>query len=122
MLIQIAAILFAIAALGGATLASLHFAGKPRPLELSALHGLVALSGIVLLAIGVWRREFLGLALAALFIFILAAMAGLTMLAQHLRKKRLSPFLIAVHAGAAVLGFVLLVMDIMRYSAPAAGE
>ena len=49
MLITWAAIVFAIAALGGATLATLHFRGRtPLPMPLALLHGLLAASGLVL--------------------------------------------------------------------------
>jgi hypothetical protein len=76
MLITWAAVLFAIAALGGATLATLHFRGRsPLPMPLALLHGLLAAGGLVLLVIAALTQPgFGGLALASLVIFVIAAL------------------------------------------------
>lgn len=105
-----AAILFAIAALGGATLATLHFRGRtPLPTPLALLHGLLAASGLVLLiAAALTQPAFGGLGLAALVIFVLAALGGFYLFAHQLRGKPLPSPVVLIHGGAAVLAFGLL--------------
>ena len=52
----ISAVLFAIAALGGLTLAALHFRAHGKtlpPTSLAMLHGLLAVAGVIFLIIGI---------------------------------------------------------------------
>jgi hypothetical protein len=106
-----AAVLFAIAALGGATLATMHFKGRmPLPMPLALLHGLLAASGLVLLIIAALTQPgFGGLALAALVIFVIAALGGFYLFAHHLRGQRLPSPVVLIHGGAAVVAFLALV-------------
>ena len=110
MLITWAAIVFAIAALGGATLATLHFRGRtPLPMPLALLHGLLAASGLALLiAAALTQPGFGGLALGALVIFVIAALGGFYLFSYHLRAKPLPSAVVLIHGGAAVAGFLLL--------------
>ena len=105
-----AAILFAIAALGGATLATLHFRGRtPLPMPLALLHGVLAASGLVLLiAAALTQPGFGGLALVALVIFVLAALGGFYLFAHHLRGRALPSPVVLIHGGAAVVAFLAL--------------
>ena len=105
-----AAIVFAIAALGGATLATLHFRGRtPLPMPLALLHGLLAATGLVLLiAAALTMPGFGGMALAALVIFLIAALGGFYLFAHHLRGKPLPSAVVLIHGGAAVVAFLLL--------------
>ena len=110
MLITLAAILFAIAALGGATLATLHFRGRfPLPVPLVVLHGSFAGSGLALLVIAaVEQRDFGGLALGSLVIFVIAALGGFYLLSHQLRDRALPSAVVLIHGGAAVVAFLLL--------------
>ena len=107
-----ATILFAIAALGGATLSTLHFRGRtPLPMPLALLHGLLAASALVLLVVAALTLPgFGGLGLAALVIFVIAALGGFYMFSFHLRGQPLPSPVVLIHGGAAVLGFVLLLL------------
>ena len=111
-----AAIVFAIAALGGATLAIMHFRGRaPLPMPLALLHGLLAASGLVLLiAAALTQPGFGGLALAALVIFVVAALGGFYLFAHHLRGKPLPSPVVVIHGGAAVVAFLLLLGFIFK--------
>jgi hypothetical protein len=111
-----AAIVFAIAALGGATLAVMHFRGRtPLPMPLALLHGLLAASGLVLLiAAALTQPGFGGLALVALVIFVIAALGGFYLFAHHLRGKPLPSPVVVIHGGAAVVAFLLLLGFIFR--------
>jgi hypothetical protein len=110
MLITWSAILFAIAALGGVTLATLHFRGRtPLPMPLALLHGLLAASGLVLLiAAALTQPGFGGLALGALVIFVIAALGGFYLFSHHLRARPLPSPVVLIHGGAAVVAFLLL--------------
>ena len=105
-----AAVLFAIAALGGATLATLHFRGRsPLPMPLALLHGALAASGLVLLVVAALTQPgFGGLALVALVIFVAAALGGFYLFAHHLRGRPLPSAVVLIHGGAAVVAFLAL--------------
>jgi len=116
MLITWAAIVFAVAALGGATLATLHFRGRsPLPMPLALLHGLLAATGLVLLiAAALTQPGFGGLALAALVVFVVAALGGFYLFSFHLRGLRLPSPVVLIHGGAAVVAFLLLLAYIFN--------
>ena len=112
-----AAILLALAALGGATLATLHVRKGTAPLALAGLHGIVAGTGLLVFAWHAIRYGSAGMAGTAglsLGCFILAVPIGFTMLGFHLRKRRLPRILIAVHATLALTGYVLLLVTLMN--------
>ncbi|MGH9461901.1 MAG: hypothetical protein ACRD1X_11825 [Vicinamibacteria bacterium] len=106
----LALVLFAIAALGGLTLAILRFREKPLPTALAVIHGLVAAVALVTLILAVWGGGAITLTRIALAFFVLAALGGFVLFASHLRGRPLSKGLIVVHGLAAVAGFVLLLL------------
>jgi hypothetical protein len=113
------AILFAIAALGGATLAVMHFRGRvPLPTPLALMHGLLAASALVLLiAAALTTPGFGGLGLVALAIFVLAALGGFYLFAHQLRGKPLPSPVVLIHGGAAVVALLLLLGFILKAQA-----
>jgi hypothetical protein len=109
-----AIILFAIAALGGITLAFMHFRGRtPPPLALAILHGLVAASGLVVLLLAVLKIGIGGAPTVALAFFLLAALGGFALLSFHLRGRALPNGLVAGHGLLAVTGFVVLLAAVL---------
>lgn len=112
---QPAAIVLALAALGGLTLAVIRLRGAPwPPLWLALGHGGVAAAGIGLLIYAAISPDGIpGLAQVALGIFILAALGGaVLLLGFHLRSKPLPiPFVLG-HALIAATGFVLLLLSL----------
>jgi hypothetical protein len=110
-MLMIAVGLFAIAALGGVTMAVMHFRGKtPPPVALALLHGVFAASGLVVLLLAVWP-QFSGRAAWALGLFVLAALGGFTLaLGFHWRGKPLPSGLVAGHGVLAVLAFLILLI------------
>jgi hypothetical protein len=101
--------LFAIAALGGLTMAVMHFRGRtPPPVALAMLHGAFAASGLVALTLAVWPH-FSGRAALALGLFVLAALGGFTMaVGFHRRGKPLPSGLVAGHGALAVIAYLIL--------------
>jgi hypothetical protein len=102
-------VLFAIAALAGATMAVMHFKGTspPRPV-FAVLHGVFAASGLVVLLLTLLKVGFGGTPGIALGVLTLAALGGFALLSVHLRGKALPSGLVVGHGLLAVAGFVVL--------------
>jgi hypothetical protein len=113
-MLEVAAVLFALAALGGIVLAVLHLKTKGAPIPLALVHGVLAAAGLVLLIIGVTQMASAGTAGVALAIFVIAALGGFVLFSMHLLKKRLPPGLIVVHGLVAVVAFVVLLIGLLR--------
>lgn len=109
-------ILLSIAVLLGCVLAVLDMrTGNATPLwPLAALHGLVALAGFACLLFalrGPARGAEQGTAsfgMISAWLLAIAALLALSLLSARLRKRKLSGFLIGMHATFAVTGFVVL--------------
>ena len=103
-------VLFAVAALGGITMAAIRFArGVNPPAWLAMLHGLLAAAGLTLLAYRVCVYGGSSVALAALVLFLAAAAGGATLSLRYKWRQVLLPaWLVVAHALAAVAGFVAL--------------
>jgi hypothetical protein len=61
-MLEVAAVLFALAALLGIILAGLHLKRRGAPIPLALLHGVVAAVGLVLLIIAITQMASAGLA------------------------------------------------------------
>jgi hypothetical protein len=109
----VAAILFAIAAVGGLTLAAMHLRTNQPKLSVALLHGLFAASGLVVLLIAVIGNGGFGLEGTALVIFLAAALGGFALISMHLRGKALSTPLVLVHGLVAVSAFVILLIGLV---------
>ncbi len=112
---QTAAIVLALAAVGGLTLAVIRLRGAPwPPLWLALGHGAVAAIGVGLLIYAALSPEGIPvLAQVALAIFILAALGGAVLfLGFHMRSKALPiPFVLG-HGLIAATGLVLLLLSV----------
>lgn len=103
------ALIFALAALGGLTLATLHFRQKPAPQWLAFTHLTLAAVGLVLFIVQVTTHGAAGLLSTALALFVIAALGGFMMLAFRLKQKPQPRPLIVVHGLVAVAAFLILV-------------
>ncbi|MBI2826512.1 MAG: hypothetical protein HYX69_17690 [Planctomycetia bacterium] len=113
---QWAAFVLAIAAAGGATLATIRLRGAPRPPTWMALgHGAVAATGLGLLIYAAATTGLPPLAYLALGLLVLAAAGGATLFVGfHLKERALPvPFVIG-HGLIAATALVLLVVAIFR--------
>ena len=111
-MLRIAVLVFAIAALGGLVLAIRHFKGQDRPWPLAILHGLLGAVGLILLLLPVLNRGAPALARTALALFVVAALGGFLLFSFHLRNKPLPSPVVVIHAGVAVVAFVLLAVGV----------
>jgi glucose uptake protein GlcU len=109
----IALVLFALAALGGIYMATVRFRGAERPPTAIALvHGAAAAAGLIALIVAVAEAGAPAAARTALVVFIIAALGGFFLFAQHMQKKALPIPVIVIHALVAVAGFVVLLVAV----------
>jgi hypothetical protein len=106
-------VLFAVAALGGLTLASMKFMGKGMPMPLVLGHGTFAAAGLVALIMNVVQSRINTLMNISLLLFFIVAVGGFTLFSLHLMKKRQPPILIVAHGLAAVISFLILLIAIL---------
>ena len=109
-MLKIAVLIFAIGALGGLVLASSVLRGRMAPWALSLLHAALGATGLVLTGIVVLEGadDARGMIPIALLILIVAALGGFFVASFHARKLPTSKPAVVVHAGVAVIGFLLL--------------
>ena len=87
------------------------FAGAERPpTGIALLHGALAASGLIVLIVAVAGGTAPEAAKTALVIFIVAALGGFYLFAQHLSKKALPIPVMVIHALVAVVAFVILLV------------
>jgi len=109
----IALVLFALAAVGGLVMATQRFRGAERPaLGLALVHGAAAAAGLIALIVAVTGGSVPSLARTALIVFLVAALGGFFLFAQHLQKRALPIPVMVIHALVAVTGFVLLLVAV----------
>ncbi len=113
---QTAAIVLAIAAAGGATLAAIRLMGAARPPTWMALgHGAVAVTGLGLLIYAAASTTLPTPAYVALAFFVLAAAGGATLFVGfHLQEKPLPIAFVILHGLIAVTGLISLGMAIFQ--------
>jgi hypothetical protein len=113
---QTAAVVLGFAALGGLTLAGIRLSGTPRPPTWMALgHGVVAMTGLVLLANAAFTTGIPVLAQVSLGGLTLAALGGTSIfLGFHCRGRPLPIPLVLGHGVLAVTGYALLLFSLFR--------
>lgn len=110
---QLALVLFALAAIGGVLLAVTRLRGANPPTALALIHGGAAAAGLVLLALPLLNGGLgSGAATVALVLFVVAALGGFALFAAHLRGTLLPIPLMLIHAVVAVAGFGSLLVAV----------
>jgi hypothetical protein len=114
-----AAVLFAIAALGGLTMAAIRLRGADRPpSSFAMLHGLLAGAGLTLLVYAWCTVGIPVLAQYSVIVLALAAAGGAYMnLRYHSQMLPLPIPLMIGHALVAVSGFALLLVALLQPAA-----
>ena len=109
----LAAILFAIAALGGVIMALMRFSGRDYPpMALSIVHGLFAAAGLVALIAVVVGAAVASAIKLALGLFMVAAVGGFVLFAFHLKKRALPIPIVVIHGLVAVVAFIILLVNL----------
>lgn len=111
---NLAAILFAVAAVIGIAIFFIRLNGRDfPPMWLALLHGAFAASGLVALAMAVFTSSAPLWARISLGGFVVAAIGGFTLFSFHLRRRALPIPLIAIHGVVAVVAFAFLLVVIL---------
>ena len=110
-MLKIAILVFAVGALGGLVLANSVLRGKLASWPLSLLHMALGATGLVLTALVVLggASGVAGIVPIALLILLVAALGGFYLASFHVRQASPPKGVVLIHAGAAVVGFLLLV-------------
>ena len=109
-------VILALAVVLGGVLAVLHLqtAKRAAPRLLAALHGLLAIAGLLCLLVALrgpprgLDQGTSGFGTIAAVLFALAALVGAGLFAARVANKRINGFMIGVHATLAISGFVIL--------------
>lgn len=104
-----AAVLFAVAVIGGLVMAGIRFTGPNPPAWLAMLHGLLAAAALTLLIYAACTVGLPSMANLAIVLFVIAALGGAVLnLNYQWKLLPLPKWLVVVHAFVAVVGFALL--------------
>jgi len=110
-----AVVLFLLGAIGGITMAVIHFfQGRNPSWLLVGLHGIFVASGLIVLILALLAIGFGGMGGIALVLFLLAAVGGFWLLSTHLQDKRLSNPVVLAHGATAAIAFILLLVVWLR--------
>ncbi len=102
-----AVICFAIAAVIGLIMAASVLRGSLTPWTLSLVHAALGATGLVLVLLAVLNGSG-GLIPIALISLVVAALAGFYLAFLHLQNKVAPSAAVIIHAGIAVVGFLML--------------
>lgn len=108
-----ALIVFAVAAIGGLVLAAHVLCGKFAPWALSLLHAVLGATGLVLLVVLMVQGAASRPVMTGLGVLLLAALGGFFLASFHLRRKLPPKAVVAIHAGVAVAGFLVLLSQVL---------
>jgi hypothetical protein len=108
--------LLTLTALGGVLMAIPLFGRNANPPSwIVMLHGLLAASALTLLLYAFFTTRLPMLATWALGLFLIAAAGGLLLnLGYHAKSVLLPRGIVIVHAGAAVAGYLCLLMAVLK--------
>jgi FtsH-binding integral membrane protein len=109
-MLKLAVLIFAIGALGGLIMATRVLRGQFAPWALSLLHAALGATGLVLTAIVVLGKSanVASIVPIALLILVVAALGGFYLASIHARRQHPPRAGVFIHAGVAVVGFLLL--------------
>jgi hypothetical protein len=107
-----AVIVFAIAALGGLYLAAHVLRDRFAPWTVSLLHAALGALGLILLIAVLVTGPAPRAALAGFVILLIAALGGFLLASFHLRQRLPPKPVVVIHAGVAVVGFLVLLFQL----------
>ncbi|WP_374012542.1 hypothetical protein [Pseudoxanthomonas koreensis] len=104
---------FAIAALGGFYLAAHVLRGRLAPWAVSLLHAGLGALGLALLIVLLVQGQATQAVLVGFGLLLVAALGGFVLASFHLRKRLPPKAVVVVHAGAAVIGFLTVLSQVV---------
>jgi cytochrome b561 len=108
MLLTIAIGILSVAALGGISLAALHFKSKPVPWPFSIGHGTLGVGGLALLLLAYYQGAQSHYFTIAVITLVAAASGGLFMAYLHQTTGKRLTAVVLIHGAAALVGIGLL--------------
>ena len=116
LMMKTALALLTLTALGGVAMAVQILGRKMAPPPwLAMLHGLLAASALTLLLFGYFTTGLPTFAAWALLLFVVAAAGGAFLnLGYHMKGVPMPNGIVVGHAGIAVVGYVLLLMAVLK--------
>lgn len=114
MLVPVAASILSLAVAGGLVLGLLHARRARVPFAAGIGHALLALAGIVTLAIAVWSQSQPPAINAALLLFAIALVGGVFVLLFRLQRESPPGFMIVLHGGTAAVALAVLWLGIVN--------
>jgi hypothetical protein len=105
-------ILFAVAALAGLSVLVPVLQGKTPKRAFALVHGGIAALALVLLLLQ-YFRDMASVPQLSVIIFVVAALGGFVLFAHDLQKNPIPKALALVHAGAAVVAFLILLLSVL---------
>lgn len=99
---------FAVTALGGLVLAAHVLRDKFAPWALSLLHAGLGATGLIMLLIMLLEGNGPQRLLISFGVFVIAALGGFFLASFHVRKQLPPKAVVVIHAGVAVVAFLLL--------------
>jgi hypothetical protein len=105
---------FGIAAVGGLILAASVLRGRLAPWTLSLVHAALGATGLVLTLLAVLGGAG-GYVPIALGVLVVAALGGFFLASVHLRQQPGPKSVVVIHAGVAVLGFLMLAGATLKF-------
>jgi hypothetical protein len=103
--------LFLVAALAGLYMAARIFAGNLPPWAVVIIHGVLAASGLLVLLYVLFTGAQAATVMIGAVLLVIAALGGFFMFSYQLRKLAPPKAVVVVHAIAAVLGVVRLLVN-----------
>lgn len=110
----VAAIILSLAVAGGLVLGLLHARRVRVPFAAGIGHAMLALAGIVALAIAVWSKSQSLAINAALLLFAIALIGGVFILLFRLQRESPPGFMIVLHGGTAAVALAVLWLGIVN--------
>lgn len=111
-MITYAIIVFAVAALGGLYLAGHVLRDRMAPWAVSLLHAGLGALGLVLLIAALLEGEASRALQVGFAVLLVAALGGFLLASFHLRRRLPPRPVVFVHAGVAVVGFLILLSQL----------
>ena len=109
----IAILSLALAAILGLILASRVLKSEFAPWPLSLLHALFGAVGLVLLIATILTGSTTQILLVGTGVLVVAALGGFFLASLHLKKSLAPKGVVILHAGLAVIGFLLIVSTLL---------
>lgn len=114
-MITTATIIFAITAVGGLVLAAKVLSGNLPSWLVSVVHALLGATGLIMLGMTLLEGNNAGKVTAAFALLVIAALGGFFLASFHARKVIAPKAIVVIHAGVAVVGFLILLSAVLGF-------